>query len=256
MTSFLEKAGRRVSREFADTAAGILQAMGLPDPQGGEFVNGHESDLVMLDDYGLVVRAGLKMQCREHARILSPLRASDAFESKGYEFVVEVLPGIRGGVYDYLERQDLQQTLSLDGILFWDDGIDNCGYLPLATPQFPKGIPVVLDRGGVKEESSYALKEDFNAAAELAAQKKIYAKLHEALAQDWPEGKALPVAPLARFMRACRDDMARPGGVLCGEWESPERGMIFRNLHEPDKTTLAALTGSAYAQRLRGLKNG
>jgi hypothetical protein len=113
---------------------------------------------------------------------------------------------------------------------------------------------VVLDRGAVREDNAFRLSETFNEAAELAEQRAIYAKFHTALAQDWPEGDPLPRAPLALFMQACRDDIGSRGGILCGEWESPERAMIFRNLHEPDKTTLAACTGSAYARRLRALK--
>jgi hypothetical protein len=255
VSGFLHRLEQRCGRDFAQAGAAILAALRLPDAAEGEYVAGCESDLILLDDYGLVLRAGLAARSREHPRILAPLRATGVFTNEsGARCVIELLPGIRGGVLPYKERYQLVEALAGDGIDFWDEHIENCGYLPpdKNAPRFPYGMPVVLDRGAVVEHGA-ALSGAFNLAACPDSQSRLYAPLHEKLETAWPAAHSLPRAPLDGFRAACRAEIeAGRGGaasLLSNQWENPERP---GNFHDPDKALQAVRAGQAYARRLAG----
>jgi hypothetical protein len=254
MAGFLDLARTNVGEEFASAAAHVLEALDLPDPQAGEFVDGTESRLVFLNDCGLVVRAGEKMKTPEHARILAPLRATRPFQdAAGAEHVIEILPGAQAGITDPFDRFELSQALKEDGINFWDAGWANCGYIPVASRAFPDGLPVVLDRGALKMYSA-APRERLKGAFGLAAagdvpdQKNIYASFHMAFGSAWPEGAPLPAGKLTGLLAACRADLASPSGVLCNIWLRDEirdgPGCFY-------KTRDAMAAAETYQARLR-----
>jgi hypothetical protein len=263
--SFLEAAEHRCGPDFARNAQTLLDAMGLPDAQPGEYLDGNESRQIFLDHYGLVIRAGSRAAAPEHKLILAPLRATKPILYRGVQRVLELMPGIRAGVSDTGDVLDVKKSLKAAGIDFWDSQRDNCGYLPIKSEYYPNGIPVVLDRGAVKRDMERAPGKKTTLIEYHGTQQDVFAPLLKKLSRSWPANENVPVAPMKAFMEACRKDIAGKGDrLLSNRWNNP-------HTDEPDyssedgpsddmwnyyinKAHEAELAGAAYAKRLKGLK--
>jgi hypothetical protein len=266
MTGFFTKAAQRGGGDFAQDAEKVLRAMGLPEPQDGEFLDGAEAQQIFLDDYGLVVRAGRRMEAPEHSLILAPLRATAPHPYKRHEHLIEIMPGVLPRAVSDLEIRDLRNSLRRDRIRYRDVQYANCGYLPHRTKEFPNGIPVVIDRGAVDMKlPRLSLKEKFRHVSYPGTQHGLYAPLLKKLEKTWPEGSSLPLRPMRSFMTACRSETAKKGGLLCNDWSgsaAPWTNVDWWDEESPDswnltdKPAFAARAGAAYAGRLRGNTGG
>jgi len=159
--------------------------------------------------------------------------------------VIELCPAVR------LEKdddaiEDLKRDLISFSIEFWDDKISNRGRVPVSTPEFPDGIPVVIDRLAVRKfKNSIApvrmALEESRAAAALAAQDALYAPLAEAVAAGWDDPKKMKA-----FWRLCRRFLAE--GKLVEGWREKWAAGIHRDVSRTHDCA------EAYALRLRAAK--
>lgn len=239
------------------TVQAILDALThlqLPLPEHNvEFIRAYEGAIFCSNDYGMVVRiepvdTALKMNVlrnREISRIddnpwiLQPIGSITAGSA-----VIEICPGVhttdRNRDLDVLD-DGLRDT----GACFYDLSSSNAGRLPLKTPAFPDGIPVVIDRLAVKRLSAKTRKiRHALTKMQLAAspQQTLYADLQAKFRDAWPPGVATPdAAKMHNFWHAMRD--AKDKGILVAGWNA--------NIDDTYKIIDARLSAVAYDQRLR-----
>jgi hypothetical protein len=254
----------RAGPAFARAAAQVLAALELPDPAPGEYLEGNEARQIFLDDYGLVIRAGRRLNVPENQLILAPLRATPPVRHRGALHVLELMPGIRAGLEDATETYDVHKSLRACGIDYWDAQSANGGYLPIRDEYYPNGIPVVLDRGAVRRGLEPGAMQKFRPVSYRGTQADIYAPLLKKLARGWPASAPLPLRPLRAFLRACREDIEGRGqSLLSNRWCRPAANDDGAGSSESgwyngpylDKARLAAEAGAAYALRLRAQKH-
>ncbi len=214
--------------------------LGLPLPQetwqGKEYTKATEGGLItFLNDAACVIRltphfAG---QAKTHPHILKPLFQRDCGLMRA-----EIFPGLASPIsYDDLMR--LRSLLNRDDISFWDDSKANGGYLPyFSLPQFPKGVPVVIDvaacndlLAGVRWARAALRKLTGQKRTELeteALQDELYGELREAFATAWPAGKnhSDPTA-LARAWNMCAD--MKQQGLLITNWQTERIRRNYKN---------------------------
>lgn len=200
--------------ESRPTVAAIVSTfdkLKLPLPESAdESLDGTEGFMVFLDAFGVVLRIESKNATRaervdDNARILRPLGSIDAGE-----VIIEICPGTHAGKSKPASNF-LKKALKEEGVDFWDDGVPNIGHLPLATPEFPEGVPVVIDRLAVRRLTNAAK----SIRPMLDIQEKIYGSLRLAFANAWPEGMDFPVA-MTGFWEKCHD--FRLAGKLVDGW--------------------------------------
>lgn len=186
-----------------DTAAEVIdvfQKMGLPVPEDAcEFMPGTEGAIVFLNPYGLVLRVEFKNskvspspdywafdRIDDNPWILQPLASIKAGAA-----IIEVCPGC---AFDASQQSlhFLTGELWKDKIDFWDKSLGNMGRIPVATPQFPKGIPVIIDRLAVKflVDSVAPIKTALEKQAADGAMEtieKLYAPLQKSFRQSFPD---------------------------------------------------------------------
>lgn len=214
------------------TARKVIQAfqkMSLPLPQSyGEFLHGTEGGLVFLNRYGVVIRIeGKKSKLGSEYRfdrinnspwILKPLASIDAGRA-----VIEICPGCHPETnYDNIGY--VRDRLREQNINYWDArGFCNSGRVPVKTPSFPKGVPVVIDRLAVRKLTGnikpvrLALKKRAQEAAQ--AQEKLYGPLRKTFKNSWPNAPKM-----ARFWALCQR-FVQEGKLIAGWNESePDNG--------------------------------
>gem|GEM_PF-2841662 len=85
-----------------------MEAMGLPDAEAGEYLDGNIGKTVFLGRYGLLLRVGSTLDV-EHDLVLKKLRASESVHIKirtsddtlyNIPIAVELLPGVEGVLKD------------------------------------------------------------------------------------------------------------------------------------------------------------
>lgn len=182
----------------AATQAAIINAftrLGLPLPeQTDQFMAGTDGCLIFSNTYGLVIRIEEKEKkpVRPSQWVLQPLGAIDAGDA-----VVEICPACMFED-DKANYHFVKAALKEEGINFWDTGLRNMGRLPINTPQFPQGIPVVVDRRAVKMLSDETrpvklglqgrhykpLRSAFNAAMRRKSKAPAFLSLCEAFVRE------------------------------------------------------------------------
>jgi hypothetical protein len=209
-------------------------------------MSGNEGGLVLLERYGLVLRIERKELLEHYGAadsgspwIMKPLASIDVGNA-----VIRLCPGCAvANEKDEKQRFFLKNRLRQQGIYFWDAQSSNYGSMPIRTPSFPDGIPVVIDRGAVKkltddiEPVKTALEHE---AAE--ATEGFYGPLRQAFEDAWPDQSGPSNAvKMKQFWDLCAD-YKRDGKLVAG-WR--EEGHAF------SKTEMAAQSASAYEARLK-----
>jgi len=211
----------KMNPETAKKVVDIFGKLQLPLPKKGEFLEGTEGALVFLNRYGVVLRIEHKkpeftdniVRLDNNPLVLRPIASIPAKDA-----IVEVVPGSHsdGSEKDSLKVKELLAKANVD---YWDDGAHNIGLLPFKTPQFPNGIPVVIDRLAVAKFSerlkpvkvllkALGLKSD--------PQEALYGKLTEAFNAAWRKGTAQVDAPkMAAFWRQAERSL-KAGQLIAG----------------------------------------
>lgn len=70
----------------------------------------------------------------------------------GRDYKIEILPGVHFENKLSMNRHAYRGLLA-EGNHYWDARVDNIGRLPFPTPEFPDGVPVVVDRMAVERLS-------------------------------------------------------------------------------------------------------
>ena len=211
------------------TAIKVLDAfkkMSLPAPQtSSESVQATEGSLVFLNRHGVVIRieqkntrnspSGLSSdRINDSAWILKPLASIDLGRA-----VIEICPGCNRET-NSANVAYLCTQLRIQNIDYWDAGTRNNGLLPIKTPSFPKGIPVVIDRLAVKRlaDSIKPIRQALNEVASEAqlAQEILYAPLRRAFDQAWPDAQKME-----QFWKLCTLYVAE-GKLIAGWKASPD----------------------------------
>lgn len=209
-----------------------VERLGLPLPARGEYLQTREGGaLLYLEEEGCAVRIthDKKHPYNPHDFMLRPLGAL-----KAAHFRIHVNPAVVCPI-DTDEIESLVALLADDKLGFRDCFAENAGYLPVKTPEFPNGIPVVIDEPSVK-----ALTDDIAAifarpldekqrAAQRAArniQDDLFAPARRAFRQALdtcgPDGK-----PAMRdFWDICRDMKKR--GLFTDSWNHTSYERILK----------------------------
>ena len=238
----------------AKAVARVFTALALPMPDcRNDFLEATEGALVFSSAYGVVIRI-------EHARlnpksatrinnnpwILQPLATFRAGKA-----VVEVCPGI-DTTKDHDDVVAVDCGLRRTGVNFWDagGGLDgnystgNVGILPFKTPEFPKGIPVMIDRLAATQltKSVEGIKD---ALAEMGVkadpQKALYAPLRKELRAAYGDAAAMK-----KFWKSCEKQTQK--GLLIAGWDHLENDDGW-------KQEIAADSAHYYDAKLKALKN-
>ncbi len=133
----------------------LLDDLQLPQPGPGEFICSHAGGIFFHPTAGVVIRIEQteeKLKLAKHPLVSEPLGALAVGDWR-----IELCEGLRTNKITDRDVDWLFQTLKQDHIL-WSDAystsggvhlgsrVDNVGRLPLTTPEFPNGLPVVMDR--------------------------------------------------------------------------------------------------------------
>lgn len=209
----------------ANNISKMFSMLGLPEPSEGAFLPANDGGLLFLNDYGVVIRFehrlnSIKKTCFTHPAILQPLAVLETGNTR-----IEICPGVKlaKGLKPH-EMEYIVNSLAADGLELTDPNYQtNFGYLPMATPEFPDGIPVLIDRegksvslkldvsgakgfvGALVKPSSQSHDWDANSSPYTLMQEMLYTPLQRAFQKAWPEGKAYPdTIKLAEFWSKCR----------------------------------------------------
>jgi len=240
MTSFLEDIKFQFGAEAASHTASLLGAMGLPDAAPGQYLAGEGHDLLFLDRFGLVLRTGAQLGCPAHDLILRPLWQT-SFSYYNMTISVEILPGIEAGLRSRAEMTQLATALAHDGIAFFDAGIENASYLP-------GGVPVVLDRGAVRQRHQQDMQSAFNKAGSPDRQSRIFKPLTDCLRGCWPENNEVPQPGTLRpFLARCAAETAKApddsSRLLSNQWDK-------NCSRKGGKPSLVVTIANAYEKRI------
>lgn len=238
-----------------------LEKMGLPVPETrSEVVSGAAGVLLFSNDHGVALRIEREIAEEDKGSkdfftnangitridnstwVLRPLATFQAGNVK-----IEICPGC------HFESQEsyvsgIAKELEKEGVNFWDRGARNIGLLPLKDEAFPRGFPVVIDRGAV----SLLTKETTQVAALLDAddpQEILYGDLKQAFREAWPEGQKDPdTQKMQACWSMCRDYVAQ-GKLVAGwnEWENPKS----RYEDKFPKTSEAQRAAAKYTARMK-----
>ena len=245
-TPFVEFLINRFGDETAENVLSVFEKMELPPPEDWhEFLDGTEGGLVFLNRYGLVLRIEDKKSLKENwgrkgikdtPWILKSVASMDVGKA-----VIEICPGCHLGK-SYQELDFLKDHLRAQKIDFWDAQFANFGIMPIKTPSFPEGIPVVIDRGAV-ESLTFSVKaigaelQKKNAQEAAQAQASLYDPLRQAFSEAWKD-----TGKMRQFWDLCRR-YVREEKLIAG-WEEAQAESYT-------KTGTAERLGRAYEDRLK-----
>lgn len=230
----------------------VLKAMGLPLPDQRAIVSGAVGTLIPLDQYGVMLRIeqsdrklAVGQRVDAHPMVLQPLGQRQLTDGA----VLEICAGCRMTDREEYSRL-LVEKLPQTGVDFWDDGVTNIGLLPFTTPEYPDGVPVVIDRLAVdKLGDAVAPVKDALAVFGLTEDMQArYQPLKDAFDAAWPEGADIPAqAGFAQFKQMCVEFKQR--GDLVTGWAQPAQG-AGGDSFEADKSRKVSDAGKAYAAQI------
>lgn len=244
-------------RDGGKTAKAVVRvftALALPMPDcRNDFSEATEGALVFSSTYGVVIRiehAALHPQSatriNDNPWILQPLATFRAGKA-----VVEVCPGV-DTTKDHDDLIAVDCGLRRTGVNFWDagNGFDgkyntgNVGILPFKTPEFPKGIPVMIDRLAATQLTK-SVKGIKDALAEMGVkadpQKALYAALRKELRAAYGDAAAMK-----KFWKLCEKQTQK--GLLIAGWDHLENDDGW-------KQEAAADTAFHFDAKVKALKN-
>ena len=210
--------GQKISGDAADLARDVFQALNLPIPQSGEYMDGTaDSFLLFVPTHNIVLRLSSKQPNisypDESSRFPHPsmLKTLGTFEN--HDLLVEIAPTIQPGITAE-DREFLTGWQERDGLVMWDRRLANFGYLPVDVKdlpealreKFPRGLPIALDYGAVRIDKRYPDKASesepdwFANAPEPygTIQNQLYGGLCESFLQATQSGD------YREFMHACK----------------------------------------------------
>ena len=235
----------------------VLDAMGLPLPTRGAIVTGSEGALIFLDDYGIMLRVELTDdllrkgdRVNDHPLVLQPLGQRQLTEYA----VLEICPGVHV-TKDKAVRDLLFNKLPETGVSMWDFQVCNAGVLPIRLPQFPDGVPVVIDRLAV-ERLSNSVKPVKDALSVFGlssdVQQMTYGALKDGFEKAWPQGQDKPDPDAFKaFLQQCIQHKAM-GQLVSGWMRDPNAGQNDW-MYEDTKRSWAADAGHLYAMQIKGM---
>jgi hypothetical protein len=229
-TDFCVFLTKKFDRATAVKVIDSFKKMNLPPPQDGkEFLVGAEGCLLFLNKYGLVMRIEISDsedsklgadRINDSGWIIRPLASLDAGKA-----IIELIPG---SLFEKDEKMKwfLQEQLQNQNINFWDNFTDNIGRLPIRTPLFPEGVPVVIDRLAATRlfRNAEPVREALKAYAQEAmkAQEKLYAPLRRAFDKAWPDARKMK-----KFWALCERGVQE--GRLVAGWNEAKMGDDFKS---------------------------
>jgi len=262
-TDFARYLQSKFDHETARSVLKAFQQVGLPAPEKyEEFFMGKEGVLVFLNQYGIAIRIETiekeekywLLRVNDSPWILQPVASIPAAKA-----IIEICPGCTvskghepksGEIGE--EPEFLKSRLGEEGIDFWDTQIVNTGYLPIATPLFHKGIPVVIDRLAVAKlkEGVSVVKNLLSKAQKIAeakevteATKRFYGPLQQLFSEAWTDAQKMQ-----KFWSLC-EKYVQDGKLIAGWNEKITDDLFIR------KTEYAADTAKKYAARLQSAVN-
>lgn len=252
--SFITSTETRYGKGVGRALSALMRAMSLPDASEDECTIGTEANLLFLNKYGIVIRAGQPLRCPEHGLILKPLGAQTGFEERNRN-VIEIVPGVEGVIDRWDDQVFLGETLLAEGIDYRDAQMANSGYIKVDIPGFPRGVPVVIDRGAVNDarfsnnwrdfqnKSCNGLSDSFDRAALNGFQGRHFGHLQSLLSQSWVSPHEVNKDAMVVFLEACVK--AKREGVLSSRWCSLDGGDDYKSLGVVRKA-------ADYARRMAG----
>lgn len=231
-----------------------LDAMGLPLPKRGAVIHGSEGVLMFLDQYGIMLRlevtddllfAGERIN--DHPMVLQPLGQRNITPYA----VLEICPGVHVTKDKGVGRL-LFEKMPETGVDVWDSQLCNTGLLPLRLPQFPEGVPVVLDRLAVEKltDKVKPVRDALEVFGLRDDPQRMYEGLRKSFAAAWPEGAPTPDREkFQAFLQECLRQKAL--GYLVSGWMRDPKAGPNDWMYEDTKRGMAADAGQAYARQMK-----
>lgn len=234
-----------------------LHKLQLPVPAGiDEYAGGFEGVMLPLNDYGIFIRIEKSQEdikAKTFDRIDdSPYVLQPIVRIPAGKMMVELCPGVMP-VSSPREVAHLKKALQQERIQFWDSHQANAGRLPVVTPGFPDGFPVVIDRLAVRRLSEGAGLAKLLMGGlfskhkmEDDVQARFYAPVRAAFASAWPQDADAPDAEkMKAFWQICADQKEQ--GKLLDGWNHGT------HTAQCDRIYVAQSAAHHYGAQVRGL---
>ncbi len=235
----------------------VLENMGLPLPKQGAVIHGAEGALMFLDQYGIILRLELTddllmagQRINDHPFVLQPLGQRQITDYA----VLEICPGVNV-TKDKNVAKILAKNLHESGVRIWDDQLCNMGVMPVRLPQFPEGVPVVIDRLAVEmlTKNTAPVKSALKVAGLKHDPQSVYDWLKRDFTSAWPQGQSNPdKEKFAVFLQSCLRHKAL-GHLVSGWMRDPNAGPNDW-MYEDTKRGMAADAGHVYAGQIKAMK--
>lgn len=206
-------------RKTVSAIGRIIADLGLPLPyDGADYVKGADGLILFSSRFGVVLRIEADTPSRDINRnpwVLQPLGTYRAGKAR-----IEVCPGVET-TNDPEDLTTVTCALPSTGFQMNDPHEGNIGLLPVRSPNFPNGIPVVIDRPAV----SLLTRRIKNVKVALRQmglaedpQTKLYAPLRQALKEAWPNSTKRPDhLKMKKFWMLCQKSVKE--GTLIAGWD-------------------------------------
>lgn len=193
----IDRISKTHDTKAGDAVAAFFDAANMPIPQSCEYtITAEDGFIVFLDDPACVLR-GIpknKSNTREAPSLISPLLSKSAANIN-----IDLYPGVRTPI-DPMKVYQLIFSSRTHGYNYWDIAPANGGYLPLSTPKYPHGIPIVIDHGAVTEAflTTYHIRTLLKKHGILKSrqpenpQDALYKELREHFHNAWPDTAKTP----------------------------------------------------------------
>lgn len=206
----------------ADEVLRLIASLQLPAPKNQhEFLYGNEAIIIFSNIYSVTLRIfvpGERTYMDDNPWVLPSIGRFQA--GRAY---LEICPGEQGTnnpAYVDILKKNLIET----GVELWDNytGTSNIGLWPLKTPQFPEGIPVVIDKGAV-QALSFQMPEVKEKIAEAYDKMGIRREDFESFLKPLKDALSAAVADdfdaekMRAFWRLC-EEFANDGKLVAG-WQ-------------------------------------
>lgn len=253
----LDKIKKKYNTQAAENVDSYFAEMQMPVPRSGEYTpTSDHGFIVFLDRPALVLRGIGKERTKKYS--LPSLLGSVLSRDTG-KLNINLYPGIRSPV-SIRDIMSLIAKTRKDGYLFWDAKPANAGYLPCSTPQFPHGVPIIIDQDAVRKLSfscgqirNLLRQQNIIKEAGPALQDDLFIDIKESFHEAWPAEAATPdLQKLEKALKLCvaksHEDIQLHSGetttLLCADWQNMgQKGKRSEN-HKNAKRG-----GALYAQR-------
>lgn len=165
MSAFIGDLERYFGFRQSQEIVGVLEKLQIPLPRKeGEYVQGTDGILIFSNEHAIVIRIELQdefsvrnqeianRKCKSPEKNMRQIRIDDSpwvlqplGSVSGGRYKIEIVPGVNFESNPATSRRVYRGMLA-EGNHYWDSRIDNIGRVPFSTPEFPEGIPVVIDR--------------------------------------------------------------------------------------------------------------